>query len=332
MFQSIVTRRVAVAAAAIGFLATATSPVAAAAPAEGGNPCTDYGKIANAPKGYIPRDDLQVVKKDPLAGQVAASSRTASASAADGPTEIPVVFHVISKTQGAKGGNLSDERIDAQIDVLNDAFADTGFSFTLQDVTRHVVPEWFNLISANGADPRYFRGSGKEIRMKRKLHQGDSETLNIYSASLGQFLLGWAYLPWDFDGSNGEPLPRYFDGVVVDFRTLPKVEGDSGDSRAFSIYGEGDTGTHEVGHWLGLYHTFQGGCSEPGDRVDDTPQEASPAFYCPENRDTCPAPGADPVTNFMDYSQDSCMDHFTDGQAVRMQATWAQFRETTPTP
>jgi hypothetical protein len=151
--------------------------------------------------------------------------------------------------------------------------------------------------------------------------------LNIYTASLGQFLLGWAYLPWDFDGTNGAPLPRFLDGVVIDFRSLPQVKGDTGDSRAFDIYGEGDTATHEVGHWLGLYHTFQNGCTEPGDRVSDTPAEASPAFLCPQGRDTCAAPGVDPIHNFMDYTQDSCMNEFTGGQAARMQDTWVQFRE-----
>ena len=163
--------------------------------------------------------------------------------------------------------------------------------------------------------------------MKKRLHEGDAQTLNIYSASLGQFLLGWAYLPWDFDGTNGQPLPRFFDGVVLDFRTLPQVEGDTGDSRAFEIYGEGDTGTHEVGHWLGLYHTFQNGCSAPGDRVADTPAEAAPQFRCPDDPDSCPAdPGLDPIHNFMDYTQDSCMYEFTPGQTTRMQETWTQFR------
>jgi hypothetical protein len=319
--------RFAVATVAVGLVATTASPVAAAKAAGDGTICTDYGSLAAAPKGFIPRDDLHTVKKDPLAAKLAANRTSAAKAGAAATTRIPVVFHVISKDRGSGGGNVSDARIDAQIDVLNDAFASTGFSFDLQKVTRTVQPEWFNLISANGADSRYFRGSGKEIKMKRALHEGDAETLNMYSASLGQFLLGWAYFPSDFDETNGEPLPRFFDGVVVDFRSLPSVAGDTGDSSAYSIYGEGDTGTHEVGHWLGLFHTFQSGCSEPGDRVADTPAEASPAFLCPEGRDTCAAPGLDPIRNFMDYTQDSCMNEFTPGQATRMRATWTQFRQ-----
>ena len=90
--------------------------------------------------------------------------------------------------------------------------------------------------------------------MKQALHEGTPQTLNIYSASLAQSLLGWAYLPWDFTGESGDPLPRFYDGVVLDFRSLPI--GDL----AYDVYGEGDTGTHEVGHWLGLFHTFDGGC------------------------------------------------------------------------
>ena len=150
--------RFAVAAVAIGVVASTASPVAAARASADGNVCTEYGDVVNAPKGFIPRDDLQVVKKDPLAGKAAASRGSAAASAFE-PTEIPVVFHVISKATGNGGGDLSDERIEAQIDVLNDAFAGTGFSFDLEKITRTVQPEWFNLISANGAEPRATSGA-----------------------------------------------------------------------------------------------------------------------------------------------------------------------------
>jgi len=312
-------RRAAVVGVSVGLAVATTTPVTAVSPVAPSERCTDYAGVVKAPKGAIPRDDLVSVKKDPLVEWVADHrSQAAAAADADATVTIPVQFHVIRKENGQGGGDVPDAQIAEQIDVLNAAFAGTGFAFDLERVTRTTQPEWFNLIGAQGADPRYFRGSGKEVKMKQALHTGDSETLNIYTASLGQFLLGWAYLPWDFSGANGEPLPRYFDGVVLDYRSLP--------GGAFTNYGEGDTATHEVGHWLGLYHTFQNGCSEPGDRVDDTPYEASPAFQCPVGRDTCPAEGVDPITNFMDYTYDACMSEFTPGQGVRMSQTWEAFR------
>jgi hypothetical protein len=234
---------------------------------------------------------------------------------------VPVAFHVIRKNATLAGGNVPTSQIRAQIDVLNDAFRGAGFAFVLEHVTRTTKASWFSLPVTNGSgDPRYFRGSSKEIAMKRALHEGDSETLNLYTADLGKRLLGYAWLPADFSGDNGTPLPRFYDGVVVDFASLP-----GGSLGAFG-YGEGDTATHEVGHWFGLLHTFQNGCADPGDFVADTPFEAQPAFSCVE-RDSCAAPGLDPIHNFMDYTPDACMDEFTPGQGDRMAQSWAAYRD-----
>jgi hypothetical protein len=212
---------------------------------------------------------------------------------------IPVWFHVISS---GSEGNVSDASLAAQLDVLNASFA-PDFVFTHAGTTRTNDSSWFRM------------GWGAEQKAKKTLRRGGPETLNIYTAGLTGNLLGWAYFPWTY-----EDYP-FLDGVVVHYRSLPGAPG------AFINFGAGDTGAHEVGHWLALYHTFEGGCAEPGDEVADTPAEASPASGCPVGRDTCTSPGLDPITNFMDYTYDSCMDEFTSAQGTRMKDAWTAFRE-----
>jgi hypothetical protein len=308
-------RAVAALALAFGFVAAPTA--GSAAPATNEPDCAYVG-MADAPAGKIPRDDLQQVRRDPVSawvGKNAGRARAARSSAAT--VTIPVAFHVIRKDTTLVGGDVPTRQVTDQIKVLNVAYQASGFQFRLASLTRTTESSWFNMVSGGNSDSRYYRGSGKEFKMKQSLHEGDAGTLNIYSASLGQSLLGWAYFPSDFAGDA--PLARYLDGVVLDYRSLP--------GGSLAPYNEGDTATHEVGHWMGLFHTFQNGCAAPGDYVDDTAYEASPAFGCPVGRDTCTAkPGVDPITNFMDYSQDSCMNSFTTGQGERMRTTWAAFR------
>ena len=91
-------------------------------------------------------------------------------------------------------------------------------------------------------------------------------------------------------------------------------------------YDLGKTGTHEAGHWVNLHHTFNGGCNNWRDYVDDTPAQSVATFGCPEGQDTCSEPGLDPIHNYMDYSFDSCYNQFTAGQAARMQDAWLHWR------
>jgi hypothetical protein len=280
------------------------SPTAEAMPVVRSAVCIE--RAAHGFEGRM-RDAVEAPAHDELTRWIRQHPTQASRSASRAaPVTVPVYFHVIRRDLTVEGGNVPMSRIKAQMDVLNDSYAgrtggaNTGFRFDLKGVTRTTAPSWFNL-----------KGYGQDLAMKTALKVGGTDTLNIYSAKLGGLLLGYAYLAQDADEVG------VLDGVVVHYQSLP-----GGD---FSIYSEGDTATHEVGHWFDLLHTFDGGC-EGGDHVADTAPEASPAFYCPEGRDTCKGDGLDPITNFMDYTQDSCMFEFTPGQAARMQQAWTAYR------
>jgi hypothetical protein len=250
----------------------------------------------------------------PTAEEVAVAERLDSLRADPlpaGSVTIPVWFHVLRAGTTRAEGNVSRSQIDAQIAVLNQSYSgltggkgtDTPFRFALAGVTRTTNATWFNGCAATGT----------ESKIKSALRRGGPETLNLYSCNPNGGLLGWATFPsWYADDPD-------MDGVVVLYSSLP--------GGGEVPYDEGDTATHEVGHWLGLYHTFQGGCVKPGDSVGDTAAEASAAFGCPVGTDSCPElSGRDPIHNFMDYTDDSCMYELTSGQSRRMSNQYTAYR------
>ncbi|GAB5551321.1 MAG: hypothetical protein Sapg2KO_09120 [Saprospiraceae bacterium] len=152
---------------------------------------------------------------------------------------------------------------------------------------------------------RYFN---KDNSMKSSQSGGtdawpSDQFLNIWVCDLNK-TLGYAQLP------GGPPET---DGVVVNYRNFGINSLDYG-------YNLGRTLTHEIGHWLNLYHTYYGGCSG-GDFVEDTPSMAYASYGCQMNKATCGS--LDMVENFMDASYDYCVSIFTEGQKVRMRAQLA---------
>ena len=220
------------------------------------------------------------------------------------PGDIDVHFHIIHH---GDRGNVSDAAIGEQMQALNSAYAPHGFTFNLASVERVDDPAWFY-----GCYP----GAGTEIRMKNALRVGSADDLNVYTCKIEGGLVGWATFPQWYS------VNPFYDGVVLHYGVLPYQVYPSPFQQPYKE----EVLVHETGHWLGLYHTFQGGCDGDGDFVDDTPYEAAPAPFCPIGLDTCPSEGLDPTHNYMDYSGDACWTEFTGGQKARMSEQFSLYR------
>ena len=215
---------------------------------------------------------------------------------------VPVYVHVMADANG--NGDVTDTQITQQIAELNQDYAggessaasNTGFTFSLAGVDRYYNTSWHQ--------------DKQSTTYRSQTRQGGANALNIWLVDFAY--LGIATFPWDYSKSPS------IDGIRVNYTSLP---GGSATN-----YNQGKTASHEAGHWFGLYHTFQGGCTSTNDEVSDTPAQSSATSGCPTGRDSCSLPGLDPIHNYMDYSYDPCYDQFTSGQTTRMQQMFSAYR------
>lgn len=235
---------------------------------------------------------------------------------------IPVFFHESRPTAAA---TVTSTQLSNQIAHLNTTFSGTGYTF--------FQVGWNYIQSSTYANAR--QGTSDETNMKGAYYNHTSAASYRHNGALhfylctnprrsdGAALLGWATFPSSYSGSAD-----YRDGVVIQTGSLP--------GGSTTNYNQGDTATHEIGHWMGLYHTFQDGCGSgnnttSGDRVADTPAQASPTSGCPSSRNSCTSiSGNDPIHNFMDYSYDSCLYQFSTGQDARMDSLCTTYRTRIP--
>ena len=233
---------------------------------------------------------------------------------------LQVVVHVLQNNAGT--GFISPADVQGQIDILNEDFGalpgsngafgfDTGIRFELATVDPQGNPTTGITYTTNNS---WFNDSGNYWST---LSWDTDEYVNIYTNTAGGFL---GYVPDIAQGVAGSNQDR----IVVAWDTF----GPNGPI-GFP-FNEGRTATHEVGHYLGLFHTFDGGCGSAsacytsGDLICDTNRQANPTSGCPSNPQSCGSP--DPSDNYMDYSNDICMQRFTQEQANRMRCTLENWR------
>ena len=239
---------------------------------------------------------------------------------------IPVVVHVIHSGEAiGVGRNISDAQVESQIQVINEDFrrlagtrgfsddpdsADTEIEFYLarQDPNCNPTSGIDRIDMSSVAETWPFQGITDSV-LKPMTIWNPELYVNMWTVQFtDSTLLGYAQLP------NSTPSS---DGVVMGYTYFGS--NDANDVTIGGAFNLGRTTTHELGHYLGLFHTFRGGCSTVNDEVEDTPAIENSTSGCPTvAEDTCTSPGDDMFENYMDYTNDACMSIFTNGQKTRM--------------
>ena len=256
-----------------------------------------FGRRCGWPRpSYVQRQQVAARRQDFLQANIQFRSITDTIN-------IPVRF--VHITHGSMGNVTPKQRLD-QVTVLNTAFSKHKISFSYNEADTIVRDNkaWFEMGHSSAA----------ERAAKSALGKNQESVLNFYTTK-GGGILGWATSPWDLEGD-----PQ-MDGVVVVYNSLPNAGPEP--------YNLGQTATHEVGHWVGLFHTFQGGCNAVGDHVGDTVAHSGPNFGKPpvrQRHNACKPDEHAPVENFMNYVDDDWMNHFTAQQETRMRDMIGTFR------
>ncbi|MEV6282549.1 zinc metalloprotease [Kribbella sp. NPDC051770] len=274
-----------------------------------GNPCFSPAESTSARGGQeADHRELSVAEQkaiDARTAELVAAKRARGLAPAPGKlaaANVPVYVHVMRSSTGA--GDVTNAQITQQIAEMNQNFAggessaaaNTGFTFSLAGTYRYNNNTWHR--------------DGQSTTYRSQTRKGGKNALNIWLVNFSY--LGIATFPWDYSSNPS------IDGIRVQYSSLP-----GGSSTNFNL---GKTATHEAGHWFGLYHTFQGGCTSTNDSVADTPAQGSASSGCPTGRNSCSLPGNDPIHNYMDYSYDSCYNQFTPGQSSRISSMWTAYR------
>lgn len=218
--------------------------------------------------------------------------------------EIEVRFYHL--TYGAMGLITRQQR-KLQIALLNKAFNGVKLTFSYNEESVKYIDNY----------NWYYMGykSASEREAKTALGADTRKYLNFYTGGLQPGLLGWATFPFDLAGDS------IIDGVVVLDESLP-----GGNAIPYNL---GMTAVHEVGHWLGLYHTFQGGCNGLGDHVHDTPSHSDANYGEPEigkPHNACIHGEFAPIHNYMNYVNDEWMKELTAAQEARIKEQIMMYR------
>lgn len=250
--------------------------------------------------------------------------------------QIPVVIHVIHKGEAiGSGSNITEAQIMSQISVLNSDFnrknadtVNTPSSFLpvagklkITFVMARQTPEGLptnGILRVKGSKNSW--SVDDDVTLKAMSYWPAEDYLNLWVTDLSGSLMGYAQFPVStLPGLEGASVNRLTDGVVVDYRAFGSI--DDGDFNLFTDYNKGRAATHEIGHFLGLRHIWgddDGACGGNGDYVSDTPEQGDHTNGCPAHPYiTCST--ASMFQNYMDYTNDNCMNIFTAGQTGRME-------------